>query len=340
MLIEGPKTMRYSIIVCTHNPDDRIFSRCLNAIEVLRKENIWFEVLLVDNNSFEPLSDKEYVIAFLNKVAESKLVHIAQQGLAMARAGGIREAKGEFLVFFDDDNEPSVEYIIELDKLNKLFPHVGVWGPGNITVDFIDGVNPSDENSYRQIFQERHSSFIEYAMIREWQSCYPFGTGLCIKKKLAAKYIERVVSGELTLIGRNGEKMSSGDDTQMVLQAITMGYAAGISPQMSVLHIIPAKKLDFNYLKRLAFGTSSCSFLFPLEVLPEYKSKIEQLRPINSSKLYTKVLRQYIKLRLKPDNLKTLDFIEYVGWLYSYYIATEQEIPDVIKWVIKKMNVS
>lgn len=79
----------YSIIICTYNPDERLLKRCLSAITQLDISGLRAEVILVDNNSTEPLSGLSYIKDFLTKKKETKFIEVKEQGLSYARMGGI-----------------------------------------------------------------------------------------------------------------------------------------------------------------------------------------------------------------------------------------------------------
>ena len=55
-----------SIIICTYNPDENIFSRCLDAIKKASVDYRPHEILIVDNNSSNKLSEQEYCKIFCN----------------------------------------------------------------------------------------------------------------------------------------------------------------------------------------------------------------------------------------------------------------------------------
>ncbi len=146
----------YSIVVCTYNPDERIFKRCLNAIYNLDIAGITTELIVVDNNSQVPVETLSYVRNFLGKIPRMKIIMVPGQGVRYARMAAIEKAAGRYIVYFDFDNEPENDYLQELKKLNKQYPEVAALGPGNVTVDFIDPIDKKIENYARIAFQERH----------------------------------------------------------------------------------------------------------------------------------------------------------------------------------------
>lgn len=329
------RRLQYSIIICTYNPDDRLLARCLKAIDSFEKTDISYEIIIVDNNSTISLSSRDYIREFLTNWTNAKVLIEKGEGLVRARLAGIKAAFGEYIIFFDDDNEPYSNYLIEMNALNGKYPNVGVWGPGYVKVEFIDGVPTSLDPFLRPIFQEKELLNTEYAMVRNWQPCYPYGTGVCIRRELLNKYVEGIKSGRLTLTGRKGGLATSGDDIQMVLTVIDQEFAAGTSPSLKLNHLIPSRKLDPDYLKQLSFSAGICFDTCLVEVLSEYKDRISLPAP---KKIRLKVLKGYFKSKFRDNLKKDILFIEYLSYLTSPFYALDKQKPGVLEWVCRKMK--
>ncbi|MCH5716527.1 glycosyltransferase [Niabella hibiscisoli] len=262
----------FSILICVYNPDERLLSKCIYAVNGLDTSNISLEVILVDNNS-NPSLNTYPIVQNAQKIIPNLITLVEpKQGISHARVAGIKAARGKYIVIFDGDNDPHSDYLQVLSKLIEQHSSVGAWGPGNVWVNFIDGVDDDLKIKAMELFQERHDDFTVFACLRSWQDCYPFGTGLCIKTEHALLYVNMFESGNFTLKGREGNRLSSGEDTQMVLCCIISGYAAGRSPDLKMNHVIPASRANLNYMKRLAYGGHIDYDLIMTQVMPEYKA--------------------------------------------------------------------
>lgn len=326
----------YSIIICTYNPDERLLKRCLSAITQLDLSELKAEVILVDNNSTEPLSDVDYIKEFLIEKNEAKLIEVKEQGLSYARMGGIAASAGQCIVFFDDDNEPSPEYLQILHKLRKVHPQVVAWGPGQVDVDFIDGVRTDLKVYAKQAFQDRHDNAVVYSNQRFWQDCYPAGTGLCMERPYLIDYLNLAEEGRFTLTDRKGNQLSSGGDASMVLHCISKGAAAGVAPGLKVTHMVPAKRTTLAYLKRLTYGTSVCYSTCLVEAFPDY---IDKLNAINEKKFAFKTLKRYFLLLFNSSPRKTLGLVSYIGAVAGDYMVLKRKLPASVTWVLNKMKV-
>ena len=270
-----------SVVICTYNPQALHFRRTLDAIETLdRRFDRNVECVIVDNNSDPPVASLGYVATFLQSNAWARIVQEERQGLSYARLRGFAETTGKVIVFFDDDNEPERSYLAGVMQAFESHPHVGVWGPGLVEVEFLGEVPDWVNASCRHIFQERRSQFTEYACLRTpWISIYPAGTGQSVRREVMERYAARVAERSCTATGRTGTLLASAEDGQIVHTAVLMGLAAGVCPSMRVRHLIPAARCTSVYLSRLCYGVSSSLLPATVESFPEIIHRPEYRRP-------------------------------------------------------------
>lgn len=329
-------TIDYSIIICTYNTDERILKRCLEAVAALDREGLTTEVILTDNNSLTPAESLGFVRQSLSKIPNMKCILVPQQGVKFARMEAIEKAKGKYIVYIDADNEPESDYLQQLKKLNAQFEQVGAWGPGNITVQFVDNIDKSLESYARIAFQERHEASLKTAHLLDWQSCYPFGTGLCVLSTVLKEYVVLAKQGKFTLEGHKGKIVSGGEDIQMVMLCIKNGYHAGISPALRINHLIPKEKANKEYLKKLAFGTAFCFEPALVQVLPERKNILNE-KVISSLTFSAKVAKDIAAAKVGSQS-KFFETIRFIGGQAGVYQALGKPLPGFIKKMINSLN--
>ena len=327
----------YSIVICTYNPDERLLTRCLEAVLNLDIDGIQTEVILVDNNSRMPVESLAYVRRYLVKIPSIKTMIVPAKGLKNARIAAIKEAKGKYIVYFDSNNEPEKDYLRELKKLNDKYPQVAALGPGHVSVDFIDGIEKSIENYARDAFRERHEEAIKFSSLPEWQACYPFGTGLCINSSLLKEYVNLAREGRFAISDTNGNQLNSGDDMQMVLLCISKGYFAGVSAALKIRQIIPGVRASYKYLQRLVFDTGISYESCIAQVFPEHVDKLKQ-EIISKPKFSSKGLKAFLKARWHPDTHKTFNLVQFIASNAGAYIALNIPIPVPIKKIVKYLE--
>ncbi len=97
--IEGSDGPLVSVIVCTRNRSQGLL-RCLHSIQRLRYTNL--ELLIVDNAPADD-STMDLVLELAREDARVHYVREERPGLSAARNRALREARGEFIAYTDDD---------------------------------------------------------------------------------------------------------------------------------------------------------------------------------------------------------------------------------------------
>lgn len=242
-----------SIIICTYNPEIRIIKRCLRAVQDLRSDGVNYEVILVENNCTTSLRDNDEVSVILKEIKGLNIIAENKPGLSNARITGVNNSNSPWIVFFDDDNEANRDYLINLSATILKYPNVGIWGPGQVHVDFLDKTSNWVEKNGRYSFQEKKIDKVEYALEETWKSCYPPGSGMCVRRDIFNKYAELYSANNFKTTGRTGTSLVSAEDNQIIYTSILLGFAVGITPDLKLNHLIPASKSNFSYLKKLRF---------------------------------------------------------------------------------------
>lgn len=305
--------MDVSVVVPTYNPQERIFSRVLRALQSLDTAGLAVEFVIVDNRSTVPVAEMGCVREFLRTCPQAKVVREEQQGLTFARLAGIRATTGRTIVTFDDDNEPSPDYLQTAAKAIAEHEDVAVWGPGTIEVEMLDPVPDYLRERVRSLHNERRDRYVQYGCVPAgWQSFYPIGMGQVIRRDVAERYRESVESGGLAATDRQGGSLASGGDIQIVWQAINMGLAAGTSPALRVLHLIPEQRTQMHYLKRLAFG---CGASYYPALAQSFPATLERARVRPEHRRDARDLAQFLARRVLRGRVRflSIDFANLLG---------------------------
>lgn len=330
-------TIQYTLVICTWNPDERLLVRCLSAVARLDTHNITTEVIIVDNNSHQPVSELPVVKTMLAERPHWQTLSVARQGVQFARMAAIEQAQGIHIVYFDYDNEPAADYLQQLQLLHEQYPEVAAWGPGHVTVDFVDGIAPHLEAYARIAFQEKHSRRTQSDNQPNWQECYPFGTGLCTNTAILKEYVTRAHAGQFTLAGRTGQRLTSGEDTQMVLLCIKQGYAAGSSPLLQLTHMITGHRANKTYLRRLAYGTSLCYATCLLQVFPEQQQVIGT-QQLTASKFSRQALKKAIATTFRRSPHRQFALATWLGRQAGIWQAMGHPLPRPVRSIIRYLQ--
>lgn len=320
-----------SIITCTYNPSEEILKRVLVSIETQVLNGIKFEYVIVDNNSQRPVIELQCVKAFLERNKWAKVISEKKQGLSYARVAGIRATTGSVVIFVDDDNELNKNYIQNAIRLMNEQNCLGILGPGIITVEFVGNAEKIVSERLRYMFLEKKAEgAIHTFEAKYWHDAYPPGAGQTIRRDVLEKYANLFEGGVISATDRKGRSLSSSGDAQIIWTAIKSGYAVGISPELSLNHLISEKRATFKHLVKLSYGLSNSHFPAFVEIFPEEISKI---RVPALHHIAIKTLKCFLKSILDRD-------LRLFNLYMSYYlgeVSARQKVTGIEKhkWLDK-----
>ena len=104
-----------SVIIPTRNRAD-LLSLTIQSLLSQTLDKDHFETLIVDNGSTD--HTEEVAKKFINQLQNLRYIHAPEPGLHIGRHRGMREAKGDILVFADDDIEATSAW---LESYHQLF---------------------------------------------------------------------------------------------------------------------------------------------------------------------------------------------------------------------------
>ncbi|MBA3766040.1 MAG: glycosyltransferase family 2 protein [Acidobacteria bacterium] len=276
-----------SVITCTHNPRADYLTQILTALQEQTLDKQAWEFILIDNASDEPLAARLDLgwHPFARHVSEEQL------GLTHARMRGIREARGDVLVFVDDDNVLDADYLERSLSISREWPILGAWG-GQTRPGF--EVPPPDWTKpywgrlvIREFDQDRWSNQPTQA------ETMPCGAGMCVRKKVAAYYAELHANGRRKIVlDRTGNSLASGGDTDLAMCACDLGMGMGLFTSLKLTHLISAGRLTEDYLVRLVEGLAYSSV-----ILNSFRPSIEAPAPPEWTTSVANVVRLLIKDR-------------------------------------------
>ena len=202
-----------------------------------------FEVLVVDNNSTD---DTRAVVAeFAGADPAPRHVLETQQGLDHARNRALTEARGEIIVFADDDILMRPDWLAQLAAplLADSARRIGAVG-GEVIPVFPDGRpdwvtpwhGPLAFRADAGPLESRHS---------------PMGTNVAFPRWV----FERLGSFH-TALDRAAGNYFSGGDSEMIRRVRAAGLEVWFAPAAAVEHQMPASRTTFRYAARHAFDSA------------------------------------------------------------------------------------
>lgn len=288
-----------TVIICTYNREKYI-RPLLDSIVANTMAPSEYEIVLVDNNCTDQTRQVCEHFSASHPEITFRYVVEPEQGLSAARNKGIREAKGKYLVYIDDDALVDPHYL--KDYVDYFEAHPEVMALGGPIEPLYETAEPAWMSPYTKALLTAWMNYGDHP--REYpQGRYPGGGNSAYRKEVFDK-----VGFYNTDLGRKGGNLMGSEEKDIFDKMHSLGMKVMYIPEPVLHHCIPQAKLEepyFNrltcqmgiserrrtlaigkgkYLKRLFFeaikwgGTIALLCIYTLQLSPEKGTKLIRFR--------------------------------------------------------------
>jgi len=244
--------MFISVVIPTYNPNIHRLEQTLTGLKDQSLSVKFWELLIIDNNSSTGFADK----INLSWHTDSQIIREPEQGLTFARLKGFSAAKGDIIVMVDDDNILQHDYLQQVTDIFTDNPKLGV--AGGKSLPLFETESPSWLKEFYGNLALRDLG--DNTLIGKWENKYPeyapIGAGMAIRKTVLSSYIDKINTKSTAISDRKGDSLASGGDNDIVIEISRSGWLTGYFPSLSLHHIIPAARMQPDYLARLVNNTN------------------------------------------------------------------------------------
>lgn len=241
----GSPVMDASIIVCTYNRAASL-RHTLAALRAQRAApRCEWEVIVVDNNSSD--GTRAVVEEARHDCPRLRYEFEGAQGLSHARNHGIACARGDMILFTDDDVLPEPDWLTTT-----------LAGMATYRADACGGyIAPIWETQPPPWLTERFYGFLAVRTDRSDDhmmtdtSATPFGANMAFRRNV----FDRVGPFD-TSRGRKGKVLASGEDAEMFERIVAAGLKVVFLGGARVHHKVESFRLTKRYFRRWRFQTS------------------------------------------------------------------------------------
>lgn len=238
-----------SVIVCTYNRVEYI-SLCIDSL--LDQTFKDYKIVVIDNNS----SDGTYELIVKKYHGKIKIVKELNQGLSFARNCGLKNASGDIVAYIDDDAIADKNWLAAIYDTFTNYPEAACVG-GRIFVKWIverpEWWIPELDEIFNNQDYGKNTRYLNYPQ-------FPFGTNISFKRKVILE-----LGGFNTILGRIGDKSSSGEEQYLCFQLYQNKHKIMYNPRIIVQHLAYQKRLTKeSLLARYSESGASHAYLFYL----------------------------------------------------------------------------
>ncbi len=232
----------YTIALCTHNHADRLVRTLADLARLKLPLQPW-ELLVVDNGCRDGTPDLLARHAWpqgwqVRVVREEKL------GLSNARNRALADARGEYVIFMDDDETPGPDWLCAYERLIEA-QHPDAFG-GRQVVLFEDARPPWLRDEVLGFLGELNRAD---EIVPLTDPATPFyGGNFGLRRAVCER-----VGGFDAMLGRKGSDNTGGEEVDFYRRLLAAGFKVWWTPEAVIHHRIQAEKLSRRYFLDLHY---------------------------------------------------------------------------------------
>ena len=261
-----------SVVICTYNREKYIYN-VLRSIAENGFPKDRYEIVLVNNNCTDNTETES--LRFKNDFPDIAFhcFHEPNQGLSYARNCGIRESKGDIIIYVDDDALVNKDYLqTYADFFVQNEKAVAAGGP---IVPQYETAEPDWMSHYTRMLLT--GALDLGPKEREFpKGSFPGGGNVAYRKSV----FDHVGLFNVEL-GRKGNSLIGAEEKDLFDKMETLGMKFYYLPNAILYHIIPERKLTKDYLKRLSLGIGQSE---------RYRTK-----SISEKKYFRRLVQEFVK---------------------------------------------
>ncbi len=229
-------------IICTYNRA-RYVGKLLESIAANDLAKTEYELLLVDNNCTDNTREVCEAFAAAHPDVIFRYTTESEQGLSAAKNRGIKEAKGDIIVYIDDDALVDPWYLRTYAEWFATHPETMACG-GPIE-PLYETSEPDWMTPYTKALLTAWMNYGE--KVREYpRGRYPGGGNAAYRKEVFEQ-----VGGFNTALGRKGGNLMGSEEKDIFDKMHTLNMQILYLPEPILHHCIPQAKLEKPYFDRL-----------------------------------------------------------------------------------------
>lgn len=264
--------MKISVIICTYNRQKYIYN-LLKSLAENDYPHSDYEIVLVDNNCTDNTAAEcerfrhDYPTVNLQYRIETS------QGLSYARNNGIKSAKGEILIYVDDDALTSKEYLKSYaDFFEANSQAMAAGGP-------VEPIYEGKEPEWFSFYTRQPITGELYLGKKQRifpKGKYPIGCNSAYRKSV----FEEVGLFNVEL-GRKGTGLLGAEEKDLFDKMVSKGIQFYYIPTAILYHLIAEQRLNLEYFEKLTLSIG--------------RSERMRTKAISNKKYFQRIVQEAIK---------------------------------------------
>ena len=236
--------MLITVAICTWNRAD-LLDQTLSEMRKLEiPQGVEWELLVVNNNCSDHTDE---VLARHQAFLPLRRLHEPQAGHSHARNCALAVARGELLIWTDDDVLVDPHWIAAYCQAFERWPDAAFWG-GAIEPWYETPPPPWVQNNLRLLEGMLVVRDLGSRETRFGPGQRPYGANMAMRLRQVQQYRFDVN------LGRKGNELISADETAFFTMLTQQGCQGVWVPSAKLRHFVPADRLTLNYFWKFFHG--------------------------------------------------------------------------------------
>ena len=218
-------------------------------------DRVEWELIVVQNNCTD---GTPAVLADLASRLPLRALSESRPGVNVARNAAVDAARGEYIVFTDDDTLVEKGWLAAYVSAFTSFPHVDVFG-GPIVPRFASPL-PQWLRASLPLVHAAYGNLEARGRGEAFSGVfYPFGANMAFRTSVLRQ------SPFDPLLGPRGKTRINGSETALILKLLAVGHAGRWVEEARVEHCIQEKQMTTDFLRWYFTGQGASMALIPTE---------------------------------------------------------------------------
>jgi len=240
---DAPSDVRVTVVICTYNRCGTLATTLESATALYVPAGLRWELLVVDNNSTDRTRD--VVLGFATRLPVRYLFE-PRQGKTHALNRAVAEARGELLLFTDDDVRLAPDWLEGFVHAARANPTAG-WFGGRVFPWWLSG---RPDWLKDECLPALSGYFGQYDLgdaerLYTTEDGPPYGANMAVRRQTFEQ-----IGGYREDLGPCGDRWAAGEDTELTLRAQALGIPGVYVPWARCRHAVPGERLPmWNFLR-------------------------------------------------------------------------------------------
>jgi glycosyltransferase involved in cell wall biosynthesis len=238
-----------SVTICCHNGAARLPATLQHIAIQQGCEELTWEILIIDNASTDETASVVQQFSAEHPELVVRVVNEPRLGNGYARQRGMKEARHDIILFVDDDNWISPNYLRLVAEV--MGSHPEITGLGGMSTAECECAEPNWLPKYQGWYAVTGAP---NGMTSLTEETFLWTAGTAFRRVVLDR-----LHGSFLMSGRRGDSLDGGEDDELSFLIRLSGGRLCRYSGLHFRHYMPAKRLTWDYLRRLHYAAGLVS---------------------------------------------------------------------------------